>query len=311
MPRTRSREQRAFGRRPACGSEHAHAALVEEPVEQPLGRRWSGSVSSPGPRRCRRGRGTSTPGVVLGSLVRGCGVGRAVGPVAGVEVDAERHAGPARRAGTARGCPPARQCVRGGLAGADGSSARRRRGCTSRRDLLGLLGNSGRAAASSVVAVERRRCPGSGWVPAPWSTVSASMPLAPAAGRRCRAARRLRAALGEHGRRRSGRRRAASPAWRSRRRAGRPARRWSVAPRHQASTAFCACSRFSASSKTTEFGPSMTSSVTSSPRCAGRQCMNRASGLACHQVGIDLIGSRTRCGRGRDAPVCPSTPSSR
>ena len=27
-------------------------------------------------------------------------------------------------------------------------------------------------------------------------------------------------------------------------------------------------------------GPSMTSAVTSSPRCAGRQCMNRASGLA-------------------------------
>ena len=53
------------------------------------------------------------------------------------------------------------------------------------------------------------------------------------------------------------------------------------APRHQASTAFCACSRFSASSNTTECGPSITSSVTSSPRCAGRQCMNSASGFAC------------------------------
>ncbi len=36
--------------------------------------------------------------------------------------------------------------------------------------------------------------------------------------------------------------------------------------------AFCAWSRFSASSNTRERGPSITPSVTSSPRCAGRQC---------------------------------------
>ena len=48
-------------------------------------------------------------------------------------------------------------------------------------------------------------------------------------------------------------------------------------PRHQASTPFCACRRFSASSKTTDCGPSITSSVTSSPRWAGRQCMKIAS----------------------------------
>src|SRR5665647_819318 len=41
--------------------------------------------------------------------------------------------------------------------------------------------------------------------------------------------------------------------------------------------AFCTCSRFSASSHTTDCGPSMTSAATSSPRCAGRQCMNNAS----------------------------------
>ena len=52
-------------------------------------------------------------------------------------------------------------------------------------------------------------------------------------------------------------------------------------PRHQRRIAFCACSRFSASSKTTDCGPSITASVTSSLRCAGRQCMNSASGLAC------------------------------
>ena len=51
-------------------------------------------------------------------------------------------------------------------------------------------------------------------------------------------------------------------------------------PRHQRRIAFCTCSRFSASSKTTEFGPSITSLVTSSPRCAGRQCMKSAEGFA-------------------------------
>ena len=45
--------------------------------------------------------------------------------------------------------------------------------------------------------------------------------------------------------------------------------------------AFSVCSRFSACSKTTDAGPSITASVTSSPRCAGRQCRKQASGLAC------------------------------
>ena len=49
------------------------------------------------------------------------------------------------------------------------------------------------------------------------------------------------------------------------------------APRHQASTPFCACRRFSASSQTADCGPSITSSVTSSPRWAGRQCRKMAS----------------------------------
>ena len=38
-------------------------------------------------------------------------------------------------------------------------------------------------------------------------------------------------------------------------------------------TAFCACRRFSASSYTTEFGPSITASVTSILRSAGSGCM--------------------------------------
>ena len=58
------------------------------------------------------------------------------------------------------------------------------------------------------------------------------------------------------------------------------ARSHARAPRHQARMPFWACRRFSASSKTTDCGPSITSSVTSSPRCAGRQCMNRAFGSA-------------------------------
>ena len=45
-------------------------------------------------------------------------------------------------------------------------------------------------------------------------------------------------------------------------------------------SAFCTCILFSASSHTTDCGPSMTSAVTSSPRWAGRQCMNSASGAA-------------------------------
>ena len=49
-------------------------------------------------------------------------------------------------------------------------------------------------------------------------------------------------------------------------------------------TAFCACRRFSASSKITLCSPSMTSPVTSSPRCAGRQCRKIASGLATASV---------------------------
>ena len=51
-------------------------------------------------------------------------------------------------------------------------------------------------------------------------------------------------------------------------------------PKHQRMTDFCACSRFSASSKMTELGPSITELVTSSSRCAGKQCINSASGFA-------------------------------
>ena len=43
-------------------------------------------------------------------------------------------------------------------------------------------------------------------------------------------------------------------------------------------SAFCRWSRFSACSSTTLCAPSSTSSTTSSPRCAGRQCMKSASG---------------------------------
>jgi hypothetical protein len=46
------------------------------------------------------------------------------------------------------------------------------------------------------------------------------------------------------------------------------------------SRAFWACRRFSASSHTTLSGRSITEAVTSSPRWAGRQCMNSASLLA-------------------------------
>ena len=48
----------------------------------------------------------------------------------------------------------------------------------------------------------------------------------------------------------------------------------------QASSAFWACSRFSASSQTTLCGPSITAAVISSPRCAGRQCSTTQPGPA-------------------------------
>ncbi len=52
-------------------------------------------------------------------------------------------------------------------------------------------------------------------------------------------------------------------------------------PSAHSSTPFCACRRFSASSNTTLCGPSITSSVISSPRWAGRQCITIASPAAC------------------------------
>src|SRR5512139_467300 len=55
----------------------------------------------------------------------------------------------------------------------------------------------------------------------------------------------------------------------------------SIFPRSRYSiSAFCTCRRFSASSHTTDCGPSITAAVTSSPRCAGRQCMKTASDFA-------------------------------
>src|SRR2546421_2386698 len=50
--------------------------------------------------------------------------------------------------------------------------------------------------------------------------------------------------------------------------------------RRNSISAFCVCNLFSASSQTTLCGPSITSAATSSPRCAGRQCMNSASFFA-------------------------------
>lgn len=51
--------------------------------------------------------------------------------------------------------------------------------------------------------------------------------------------------------------------------------------RHHRMMPFWAWRRFSASSKTTDCGPSKTSAVISSSRCAGRQCMKMASSAAC------------------------------
>ena len=55
----------------------------------------------------------------------------------------------------------------------------------------------------------------------------------------------------------------------------------SVQSSNHASSAFCVCNRFSAWSQTIERGPSRTSAVISSPRCAGRQCITTTSSSAC------------------------------
>ena len=59
-----------------------------------------------------------------------------------------------------------------------------------------------------------------------------------------------------------------------------PPVRQPIWPKLQRSTDFCAWRRFSASCQISDCGPSITSGVTSSPRCAGRQWRNFASGLA-------------------------------
>ena len=56
------------------------------------------------------------------------------------------------------------------------------------------------------------------------------------------------------------------------------------------SSAFCECNRFPASAHTTDRESSNTSSLTSSPRCAGRQCMkHRVAPGEIEQLPVDLI----------------------
>lgn len=66
--------------------------------------------------------------------------------------------------------------------------------------------------------------------------------------------------------------------------AGRPgshgAPRYAPPPRTASRMALAVCRRFSAWSKTTEAGPSMTPAVTSRPRWAGRSCRKTACGAA-------------------------------
>ena len=63
----------------------------------------------------------------------------------------------------------------------------------------------------------------------------------------------------------------------------------------QASNAFCACSRFSACRRPPTRRPSSTSSVISSPRCAGRQCRTIASvAAAATRVVVHLVRPERR-----------------
>ena len=78
---------------------------------------------------------------------------------------------------------------------------------------------------------------------------------------------------------------------------------FSGAPREQAlEDGLLACRRFSAWSKTMLRGPSSTSSVISSPRCAGRQCSTQASGACASSARVHLVA-------GEDAPARARPPA--
>src|SRR4249920_3420628 len=74
--------------------------------------------------------------------------------------------------------------------------------------------------------------------------------------------------------------------------------------RHQARMAFCTCSRFSASSHTTDCGPSITAAVISSPRWAGRQCMKMAPGEAAF-ISFSSTWKRRNCSVRSKASASP------
>ena len=78
------------------------------------------------------------------------------------------------------------------------------------------------------------------------------------------------------------------------------------------SSAFWVCRRFSAWSKTTDAGDSKTSAVTSSPRCAGRQCMKSAPRRRRrHQRAVDLIRLEDTAALGGFYFLRPSTSTRR
>jgi NAD(P)-dependent dehydrogenase (short-subunit alcohol dehydrogenase family) len=112
--------------------------------------------------------------------------------------------------------------------------------------------------------------------PAAWRQVVEVNLIAPFLTCRARGAGHDRQRLGPHRQHRLGGRQG-----------GQPQRQADAAEQQVFHQAFCTCMRFSASSQTTDCGPSMTSASTSSPRCAGRQCMNSASGWAAHHLGVD------------------------
>src|SRR5207253_3109605 len=76
-------------------------------------------------------------------------------------------------------------------------------------------------------------------------------------------------------------------------------------PSRNAISAFCTWSLFSAWSQTTERGPSITSSVISSPRCAGRQCITIAEGFGCASIDSSSCQPLKSWGRFPFAPPWP------
>src|SRR4029079_5862747 len=82
-------------------------------------------------------------------------------------------------------------------------------------------------------------------------------------------------------------------------------RRHQAGPNRWVRTARAACMRLAACCHTAERGPSITDAATSSPRCAGRQCRNHASGCAQRSISSSTVNPANAARRAAVSSSCP------